>query len=97
MAMRYLSPEDFYAELKRNGLTPTDSKTATQQIWQARDGQLIPVPIVTASVPDYVVDTLLQKVSQLYQCANPHMTKSYEVSEDAQVIDLQAVKKPLKG
>ncbi len=92
MAMRNFSRTDFYAELERMGLKSTETKTTTHQIWKARDGQTIPVPHVADVVPDYVLDALLQKVGQLYQCANPAVSRTYTITEQEVPPNIKVVK-----
>lgn len=94
MSMRIFSRAEFFKELERLGLTPTEETTETHQIWQARDGQFIPVPNNQDKIPDYILDALLAKVGQLYQCASPLISKTYTVNEGADIIPLQANKKP---
>ena len=70
MAMRLFSKEEFYSELKRAGLEPTDTLTKTSRLWKTKDGLFISVPETEDRYPDSILESVLRKVNQLYSLRN---------------------------
>ena len=70
MAMRIYSREEFFAELKKRGLMPTQVQTYTGRLWRTDSGQIISVPEHSDSYPESVLDMLLEQVDMLYHTPN---------------------------
>lgn len=94
MAMRLFSKNDFYAELKRRGLEPTGFTAGNQELWALKDDPARTVFVVTDQerIPDYVLDTILQKLNRLYHPEGPAMENSFLVHPTAEVIELKTGK-----
>ena len=63
MAMRLLSPNDFYHELERRGCRTTDGKFPFGRFWQGPDGRyfLVPPPEEDGRYPDWMLDDLIRR------------------------------------
>jgi len=68
MAMRMLPAHEFYEELKRRGLEPTDIliKSKTHRLWKDGRGWYISVPEHSDEYPDSVLDRILEQLDKLY-------------------------------
>ncbi len=64
--MRIFSAEEFYEELKKRGLEPTEIRTKTGRLWKDGKGWYISVPDHGDSYPESVLDRLLEQVGKLY-------------------------------
>lgn len=83
MAMRLYSRADFEDELIKHGLSKTDFKTAEFTLWMNDKGATFFLPTLGDSIPDYVLDRILEKLGKLYQFSEPNIQKSYTVHEEA--------------
>lgn len=80
MSMKLYSEVEFFAELKKHGLTPTNAKTQRSQVWRDQNNEPIFVPYGLPSYPGYILDELLCALGKLYTDSSPIDEKIYSVT-----------------
>lgn len=91
-AMRVLTREELYQQLRGHGFQETNLKTDSHTVWHhAKTGRNFTVPN-SDTAPDYVLDQCLRGVNELYtdMTGDSVSSKDYAVStkENAKIIPL---------
>ena len=64
--MRMIPAEEFFQELRKRGLEPTEIRTKTGRLWKDGRGWYVSVPEHADTYPDSVLDRILERIGQLY-------------------------------
>lgn len=90
MAMRIFTESEFFEELRKRSLLPTNDKTTRSQIWLDENSNSITVPYGLASYPDYILDEILLQVGKLSSNSSPIGEKCFDVHENSKVVGINS-------
>jgi hypothetical protein len=79
MAMRRFSQSEFFTELKKLGLKPTNQETRRTAIWLDGNSTPVTIPIGQVEYPDYILDEIICLLEKIKSEATPIRQETYTV------------------